>query len=106
MGSAEKPERVGYILKRLLKNLGIEKKVEEQEVFFSWNRIVGERLTNVSRVKNVKDGVIFVEVKGSAWMSEISLMKHLICEKLNEGKARGTIRDIVLTQWRERNEER
>jgi predicted nucleic acid-binding Zn ribbon protein len=105
-GGGTDAEHVGSILRRLLKNFGLEKKIEEQEIALSWSKIVGEKLGKISRVKDVKDGVLFVEVKGSVWMSEISLLKPRLCDKLNEGRGSGTIRDIVLTQWRDRNEER
>jgi len=103
MTSARRPERVGNILKELLSNLGIDKKIEEYEAFFEWGRTVGEKIAGVSRAKSVRDGILIVEVKGSVWMSEISMVKHEILKKLNKGKDRGKIKDIVLVQWRGRN---
>lgn len=104
--SDEKPEQLGIIMKRLLQSLGLEKRIGEYDALLSWNSVVGERIAKVSRVKHVKNGILFVEVRGSAWMSEIGLMKNRILERLNEAGGKGTIRDIVLSQWRERNEER
>ena len=36
-------------------------------------------------------------------MSEINMMKMEILEKLNLGKGRGKIRDLILVQWGDRN---
>jgi predicted nucleic acid-binding Zn ribbon protein len=100
---AKSPERVGSILRNLLQNLGLDKRIEEYDAYFSWDRIVGEKIAGVTRVKSVRDGVLVVEVKGSVWMSEINMVKHQLIEKLNEGKNSGAIKDIVLVQWRGRN---
>jgi predicted nucleic acid-binding Zn ribbon protein len=103
MTPLKRPEKAGLILKELLRNLGIDKRIEEYEAYLSWEHAVGEKLAPLSRAKSVKDGVLLVEVKGCAWMSEIKMMKKEILEKLNRGKERGRIRDIVLVQWRGRN---
>jgi len=100
MTPARKPVKVGSILKELLNNLGIDKRIEEYEAFFDWKKTVGEKIASVSRAKSVRDGILIVEVKGSVWMSEISMVKHEVLVKLNKGKNRGKIRDIILVQWR------
>ncbi|MFQ6103969.1 MAG: DUF721 domain-containing protein, partial [Candidatus Glassbacteria bacterium] len=85
MPTQERPEKIGKILKELLHNLGIDKRIEEYEAYFSWDKVVGDKISKISRVKSVKDGLLFVEVKGSVWMSEIKLMKPEILERLNSG---------------------
>ena len=99
----ERPEKIGKILSELLHNLGLDKRIEEYHAFLSWDRVVGEKIAGISRPKGVRDGRLLVEVRGSVWMSEINMIKRDILAKLNEGKKRGRLRDIVLVQWREKN---
>ncbi len=100
-----RPERIGSILGKLLDNLGLEKRIEEYDAMSSWSEAVGSRIAQVSRAVNVRGGRIVVEVKGSVWMSEITMMKKVVLDRLNAGKRRGIIEDIILIQWRERNGE-
>lgn len=101
-----RPERVGNILRKLLENLGLDKRVEEYDAVSSWPEAVGEKISDVSRAVGVRGSRIVVEVKGSVWMSEIQMMKNVILERLNAGKGRGVITDVILVQWRERNGEK
>jgi predicted nucleic acid-binding Zn ribbon protein len=103
MNPIERPEKIGSILKELLQNLGIDKRIEEYDALLAWDGIVGEKIASLTRVKHVRDGILFVEVKGAVWMSEIQMMKNEIIDKLNEGRDRGKIRELVLLQWRGRN---
>ncbi len=103
MTQLKRPEKIGPILKSLLRNLGLDKKIEEQEALMSWDQVVGDRIDSISRVKLVRDGKLYVEVKGTVWMSEIQMMKIEIIEKLNKGKQRGKIHDLILLQWRDKN---
>ena len=63
-----------------------------------WSDAVGERVAEVTEAKTVVASTLFVEVRSSAWLMELSLMKEALLERVNaELGEEGTIDRIVLT---------
>lgn len=89
------PERVGNLVSGLLRKLGISREVERQEALVRWREVVGERIAAVTRAKAVSSGVLFVEVRSSAWLAELNLMRHEILRRLNAGQGEGRVERIV-----------
>jgi predicted nucleic acid-binding Zn ribbon protein len=95
-GSHE-PERVGDVLPGLLERLGIAGELAAQESLLRWAAVVGERIAGVTRPRSVSAGVLFVEVRSSAWLSELNLMRHEILRRLNAGRGEGRVERLVFT---------
>lgn len=89
------PDRVGELLSGLLSKWGIKGVLEEQGLLDRWPEIVGAPIARVTRVRGVARGVLYVEVRSSAWMSELNLMKHEFMKRLNAGRDEGRIERIV-----------
>ncbi|HSR42267.1 MAG TPA: DUF721 domain-containing protein, partial [Longimicrobiales bacterium] len=51
-----------------------------------WPEVVGEGIAEVTRARSVSDATLFVEVRSSAWMMELDMMKGRILARLNEGR--------------------
>ena len=49
-----------------------------------WPGIVGEQLAKVTQAKGLDDATLFVEVRSSAWLLELSMMKDDFLERVNE----------------------
>ncbi len=63
-----------------------------------WSGAVGARVAEVTEAKMVVASTLFVEVRSSAWLMELSLMKEALLERVNAELGReGTIDRIVLT---------
>ena len=60
-----------------------------------WEERVGEAIGKVTRARGVSDTTLFVEVKSSAWLMELNLMKDEILSRVNEGRDKGLIERIV-----------
>jgi predicted nucleic acid-binding Zn ribbon protein len=97
--------RVGDILGGLLRKLGLDEELAGQEAVSRWNEVVGERIAEVTRARGVSRGTLFVEVRSSAWLSELSLMRRDIMSRLNAGRSRGRIEKIVFVLGEEREQE-
>lgn len=87
--------RVRDILPGLLRRLGIAKEVASQEALAAWGPAVGPHIAAVTRATAVANGVLFVSVRSSAWMSELNMMKRELLRKLNAGCTEGRIERIV-----------
>jgi hypothetical protein len=81
--------RVGEVLARLIRKLGIEGEVAAQGALERWDEAVGGRIAGVTRPRAVSRGTLFVEVRSSAWLSELNLMRRDIMVRLNAGAGEG-----------------
>lgn len=88
------PTRVGDLLGTLLEKKGLKEQVARTGVLNEWADAVGEQISSVTHARSVSGGTLFVEVRSSAWMSELDFMKEEILGKLNE-RAEAPIEKIV-----------
>ena len=88
------PVRVGDLLDDVLRRTGVRRQVERQGALDAWSAVVGERIAEVTEPVRVDGGVLYVEVRSSAWMMELDMMKHEILERLNEGRDEGRIEKV------------
>jgi len=86
---------VGEILDGFLQARGLREPVLQAEVVGEWAGKVGEGIARVTRARGVKDGVLVVEVRSSAWLMELNLMKGEILRRVNEGRTEGRVEKIV-----------
>ena len=90
-----RPDRVGDLLGGLLRKWGVDREVARQGAMERWPSVVGERIAGVTRARAVSSGTLFVEVRSSAWMNELNLMRHELLRRLNAGEKEGRIERIV-----------
>jgi predicted nucleic acid-binding Zn ribbon protein len=93
----DEPQRVGDILPGLFESLGIAGELAAQESLVRWAAVVGDRIAAVTRPSGVSSGVLFVEVRSSAWLSELNMMRHEILRRLNAGRGDGRVERLVFT---------
>jgi predicted nucleic acid-binding Zn ribbon protein len=74
---------VDSVLSAVLEKHGVDKQIERLGVLEMWPEIVGEQLARVTRVKGLDEAALFVEVRSSAWLSELSMMKEDFLERVN-----------------------
>lgn len=89
------PSRLGDELAAFLREKGLEEEVEAQSVVEEWEELVGERIAGVAQAVAAARGVLFVEVRSSAWLAELSLMRRDLMARLNAGRRKGRIERIV-----------
>jgi len=77
------PQRVGSILEKTLKNMSLEGKLKQHEVWNVWNDVVGEHVSRHAQPEFMKSGILFVKVSSSPWMQQLHYMGKGIIEALN-----------------------
>lgn len=86
--------RVGDLVEGVLEDAGVRNQIRRQGVVESWDGIVGERIAEVTRAVRVDEAVLYVEVRSSAWLMELNLMKPSILERINEERDEGKIEKV------------
>ena len=95
-GGGSGPERVGGIVEAFLEKKGIRDQVRRQEVLEDWGERVGERIAAVTRPQAIAEGTLFVEVRSSAWLMELNMMKREILARVNAGREDAPVDKLVL----------
>ncbi|MSR20403.1 MAG: DUF721 domain-containing protein [Gemmatimonadetes bacterium] len=95
MKGGARPIRVDVVLAQVLEKHGVQKQVRRVGVLDLWPEIVGARLAEVTRVKGLDRDALFVEVRSSAWLMELSMLKTEVLERVNARLADAPLERIV-----------
>jgi len=76
--------RVGDILPTVLKSIGLDQRLREQEILAIWPEVVGEEVAARTQPFKIERGVLHVRVDHSTWMQELHFMEREILRKLKE----------------------
>lgn len=95
-------ERIGIILDKTIKNLGLEHRMKEERILQIWPDIVGEEISKHTRPLYIHKGTLFVGVDNPIWSNEVSLLKEEIKERLNQKTKKEVVKGICL-KMRRRN---
>jgi predicted nucleic acid-binding Zn ribbon protein len=87
-------QHIGKSLKNFLKNSGLEKVIDQQNIIELWGEVVGENISKNAKAKSIEYGVLKVETASSTWRQELYLQKNEIINKLNERIKKKIIKDI------------
>jgi predicted nucleic acid-binding Zn ribbon protein len=87
-------ETIGSAIDELVKSLGIQKKLQEYDAVVYWEKVVGERIAQMTTATRILQGVLFVHVKTSTWRNELTLRKKEIIDKLNIVIGLDVVKDI------------
>jgi predicted nucleic acid-binding Zn ribbon protein len=83
---SRKPERVQDLLSEFLEQEGVGKDVALASAVEEWGGKVGPKIAAVARARSVTDGTLVVEVRSSAWLMELNMMKGEILRRVNEDR--------------------
>jgi predicted nucleic acid-binding Zn ribbon protein len=78
--------KLGDILPAVLKAIGLDRKIKENEVLRLWPEVVGEEVASRTKAEKFEKGVLYVQVTHSAWIQELHFMEKRIIREL-EAKA-------------------
>ena len=76
-------ESLKAALERALRQRGIESELKGWDAVKEWPRVVGPNIASHTRAVRFQQGILEVEVEGSAWMQELSLLKPQLIRKMN-----------------------
>ncbi len=80
---------------QVLEKHGLRDRVERMAVLEEWPALVGEQLAGVTKGRGVEDGTLFVEVRSSAWLMELSMMREAFLHRVNSGLGEAVLEKVV-----------
>ena len=89
------PIRIGDVLGDFLDRSGVRVQLERTGVIDEWPARVGRQLAEVTHARAVSDTTLIVEVRSSAWLMELNMMKREILSRINEGREHAPIERLV-----------
>ena len=90
-----KPVKLGDMLAGVLEERGLRDQVRRMEVLELWPELVGEHVARVTRARGVSESTLFVEVRTSAWLMELNMMKGEFLQKVNDRLPETPVERIV-----------
>ena len=78
------PRPIGVVLPQVLEEAGMLRQFERLGVLEAWPEIVGEKVAGVTHARSMDDATLVVEVRSSAWLMELNMMKGALLQRVNE----------------------
>ena len=88
------PVPVAQVLEGVLKDAGVHEQVQRAGAVDTWDERVGEAIAKVARPRMVSGTVLVVEVKSSAWLNELNMMRDEILRRLNRDEREAPIEGL------------
>ncbi len=90
-----RPTEIGKLVGGVLERAGLADGLERAVASQEWPDRVGRAIAAVTRVRSVSGSTVFVDVRSSAWLQELTFVKGEILEKMNEGRGHHRFERIV-----------
>lgn len=91
----DRPRPIGEAISSFLEGSGLGRRVEQASVIPEWPGLVGPQIAQVTEPLSIsRDGTLFVAVKTSAWMNELSLMEPQLLASINAKTNRARVARI------------
>ncbi len=91
----DRPRPIGEAITSFLERSGISRRVEQASVIPEWPELVGPQIAQVTEPLSIaRDGTLFVAVKTSAWMNELSLLEPQLLASINAKADRARVARI------------
>ncbi len=72
------------ILPEVLRELKLDQAAAGWRAVADWPSIAGERIARRTRASGFRDGVLTIEVEGSAWMHELGFLERDLVRRVNQ----------------------
>lgn len=87
-------DSLASILPGLLRRFGLEDAAAGWRAVSEWPALAGDRIARRSRATGFRDGILTVEVDGSAWMHELGFLKRDLVRRANQHLGAEVVREV------------
>jgi hypothetical protein len=91
---AKRIQKIDKILRKTLRKMDLDGKLEGYRIWSLWGDIVGEQIARRTKPERLRNRILFVTVSSSTWMQELQTMKPLLLERIQKSVKGEFIRDI------------
>ena len=85
---------IAAILPGVLRDLRLEDAAAGWRAVAEWPALAGERIAKRTRAVAFRDGVMTIEVEGSAWMHELNFLRREIVRRANQRVGANVVREV------------
>ena len=85
---------IGSVLDGLLRDLHLADGVQGWQAVEAWPAAVGPRIARRTRAVGFRDGILTVEVEGSAWRYELGFLKRRLLLELRRRTGSARVREL------------
>jgi len=65
-------------------------------IYTNYEKIVGKSISKNTKIKNIRNGVLYIHCRNSVWTNELNNLKEELIKKFNESVKTDLIKDIAL----------
>lgn len=85
---------IGELLSDSLRELGVEKKLDETRAIQAWNTLFGDTIKKYVNKIYVKNEILYLEVTSSLLKQNLLFQKDLFVAKINQSVGVSILKDI------------
>lgn len=89
-------QNIGQVLKEMLDELNLRRKVDETYAITVFRQLLGEPLGRYIRDVTIRQGRMVVQVSSAAVRNELVLRRGLIRERINQTVGQELVKDLVI----------
>ena len=90
------PQPLTNLLAHELQGLGLAERLREADIWRLWTDVVGQAVASRAQPLRIINGTLTVAVSSGPWMQELTFLKEMMKEKLNERLGSEVVRTIIL----------
>jgi hypothetical protein len=94
------PKPLADLLQEGLATAGLAGKLREVDIWRHWPEVVGPVVASRAQPLRIINGALYVTVASGPWMQELSFLRGMMKEKLNERLGGEVVREIILRSGR------
>ena len=87
---------IGQVIKKLMKNKKLSKRLDALIVLDVWNNIIGKDLEKYIKSAKLVDDKLYVKLRSSIVKNEMSYKKTQLIQRINKKLNKEVIKDIIL----------
>ena len=87
---------IGQVIKKLIKNKKLSKRLDALNVLDVWNNIIGKDLEKYIKSTKLVDDKLYVKLRSSIVRNEMSYKKTQLIQRINKKLNKEVIKDIIL----------
>lgn len=92
----------GEIIKQLVEKYKLEAAFQESKIPDVWLHVVGETASKYAFVLRYDQGTVVVAVANSVWLTELSMRKEELIERMNQELGRAVVGNIFFVDHRDK----
>lgn len=87
---------IGQIIKKIISNNKLSKRLDVLNVLDVWNNIIGKDLEKYIKSTKLVDDKLYVKLRSSIVRNEMSYKKTQLIQRINKKLNKDVIKDIIL----------